>query len=155
MLYWQFRLRFAPHFSRLPTCGSSHEKQPPRARPSCSRVVNWIVVASTVAVGLFPPAAAADERPTAIKHPVLKHESDSKKAASEESLKQVMAMSEDDMLKLIPTRTGVVFCGCPNCKGGQQESGQFRWSIDRPFTLRCRFCDHEYPSEKYPANADG
>src|SRR5262245_21284237 len=99
----------------------------------------------------IPPTSGADELSKAAKHPVLSHFIDSSRAADYESVvKRVMAMSEAEMLQLIPTKTTILFCGCPNCEGGQQENRQFAWTIERPIELRCRFCDHVYPSAKYP-----
>lgn len=92
--------------------------------------------------------------PQAVKHPVLKHDVDPKRAAAyERSVRRVMAMTEDEMLELVPTKSCIMFCGCPNCSGGQQENGQFDWTIERPFELRCRFCEHRFPSETYPMTA--
>lgn len=87
------------------------------------------------------------------KHPVLSHGIEVARAADyERAVARIMAMNEEEMLRLVPTRSGILFCGCPNCPGGQQENNQFEWSIDRPYELRCRFCGHTYPSEQYPAN---
>jgi hypothetical protein len=124
------------------------------------RLLLMVILITLAEQGFLPVDAAAQERPSAIKHPVLVRQAEPSErrnvgraeGRAEEGLARIMAMSEEEIVKLIPMKTGVTFCGCPNCKGGQQESGQFNWSIDRPFTLKCRFCGHEYPSEKYPAN---
>ncbi|MBM4081860.1 MAG: alginate lyase family protein, partial [Planctomycetes bacterium] len=88
-----------------------------------------------------------------MKHPVLTHQVDAQRAATyEKAVSRVMAMSEEEMLKLIPTKSAILFCGCANCSGGQQENGMFEWTIERPSELRCKFCKHVYPSEKYPVN---
>ncbi len=95
------------------------------------------------------PLAVADEA-GAVKHPVLEHGINPKSAAGyEKAARPVMAMSEARLLELVPTKSCIMFCGCPNCSGGQQENGQFAWSIERPFELRCKYCGHVYPSEKY------
>ena len=87
----------------------------------------------------------------AVKHPVLQHDIDSKNAAGHErAAGRVMAMSEAQILELVPTKSSIMFCGCPNCSGGQQENGQFDWTIERPFELRCKYCKHVYPSREYP-----
>jgi hypothetical protein len=88
-----------------------------------------------------------------MKHPVLTHDLDPGKAAEyERAVSRVMAMSEAEMLRLVPTRSAIAICGCANCEGGAQEWApkQFDWSIDRPFELKCRFCGHVYPSDRYP-----
>ena len=86
-----------------------------------------------------------------MKHPVLQHDLDARRGTElERAVARVMAMPEPEMLALVPTRSGILFCGCPNCSGGQQENGQFHWSIEKPRELRCKYCEHVYPSEKYP-----
>jgi hypothetical protein len=42
----------------------------------------------------------------------------------EAAVERVMALSEEDLLDLVPVQTGILFCGCPNCDGGMQESNQ-------------------------------
>jgi len=92
--------------------------------------------------------------PQTVQHPVLTHDVDPNHAARyEKAVRRVMAMTEQEMLELVPTKSCIMFCGCPNCSGGQQENGQFEWTIERPFELRCRFCDHRFPSESYPMTA--
>jgi hypothetical protein len=93
----------------------------------------------------------AQEQAASPKHPVLAPSTGRRRSTNPEgAVRRVMAMSEAEMLGLIPTKSTITFCGCPICQGGQQENGQFNWTIDRPFELRCRFCDHVYPSAKYP-----
>jgi hypothetical protein len=40
----------------------------------------------------------------------------------------VLNLSESEMLRLIPERSGIYFVGCPNCEGWTQE-GQISWTI--------------------------
>ncbi|MCC6591323.1 MAG: heparinase II/III family protein [Bryobacterales bacterium] len=61
----------------------------------------------------------------------------------------VRAMSEAELRKLVPRQSGLFYVGCPNCNGGNQER-QLAWSPDRPAELYCRYCNHRYPSAKYP-----
>ncbi len=70
--------------------------------------------------------------------------------ALEDAVERVMAVSEQELLALVPVQTGILFCGCPNCDGGQQESNQLTWTLDAPHQVTCRFCGHVYPSEQYP-----
>jgi hypothetical protein len=121
----------------------------PRTR--CSSHVFWILVLGT-AVSLTG-SGAAQERRAPIKHPVLTPRVDVESAASyEKAVSRVMAMSEAEMLKLIPTQSPVIFCACPNCLGGQQEMRGLEWTIERPYELRCTQCGQTYPSEKYRPN---
>jgi len=68
----------------------------------------------------------------------------------EQAVARVMAMSEKELLDLVPKQTGILFCGCPNCDRGMQEVNQLTWTIDAPHQVKCRFCGHTYPSDKYP-----
>jgi hypothetical protein len=70
----------------------------------------------------------------------------------ERAVERVMAMSEQEVLDLVPVQTDIVFCGCPNCNRGQQESNQLTWTVEKPHQVACRLCGHVYPSEKYPMN---
>ena len=63
----------------------------------------------------------------------------------------VMGMSEEEMVGLVPDRTGFRFAGCPNCDGGAQE-GQLTWSVRHPHRVRCRYCGMVFPNETYPEN---
>lgn len=38
-----------------------------------------------------------------------------------------MQMSEEQMLELVPTQSGLYFVGCVNCQGGQQEGQLTFW----------------------------
>ena len=90
-------------------------------------------------------------QPFKVKHPTHDPKLTKAHAAKLEKLVgRVMKMSEEELLALVPPQTGILFCGCPNCDAGQQESNQLTWSIDRPHQLTCRFCGHTYPSPKYP-----
>ena len=63
----------------------------------------------------------------------------------------VMALSEAEMVALIPDKTGFRFVGCPDCDAGAQE-GQLRWSIKDPHRVQCRYCEMVFPNERYPDN---
>jgi len=68
-------------------------------------------------------------------------------------------MTYEQMLALIPTQSGLYFADCPNCTGGYQE-GQFAadweptdippYDLAHPEQMRCKYCAHVYPSERYP-----
>ncbi|MDA0745223.1 MAG: heparinase II/III family protein [bacterium] len=66
-----------------------------------------------------------------------------------ERLQPVLALSEAELLDLIPERAGLFFVGCPNCNGGAQE-GQISWSLDKPHEVFCKYCDMRYPNDKFP-----
>ncbi len=87
---------------------------------------------------------------TAIEHPVFPPATG---AGSIDTLKNrvvtVMKFSEEELLALVPTRSGFTFVGCPNCDEGAQE-GELSWHIDDPEYVFCRYCGMRYPNEKYP-----
>ena len=66
-------------------------------------------------------------------------------------VRAVMALSEAEMVALIPNKTGFRFVGCPDCDAGAQE-GQLRWSIKDPHRVQCRYCEMVFPNERYPDN---
>ena len=62
---------------------------------------------------------------------------------------EVRAMTEAQVLQLVPQQSGLNYVGCPNCKNGRQEN-QLTWSVSHPEKVTCQFCQHGYPSDKYP-----
>ena len=111
------------------------------------------IAALVLGVALTMGHRAAGEETHPVQHPVLPHDVDPKNTARyERTVRRIMAMDETRMLQLIPVKSCIKFCGCPNCSAGQQENGQFEWTIERPMELACKFCDHVYPSDAYPMN---
>ncbi|MBM4050061.1 MAG: hypothetical protein FJ279_33610, partial [Planctomycetes bacterium] len=108
-----------------------------------------LVFAGVLALTSF---ALAQERRSGMKHPVLAHAVDPKRAAEyERAVARVMAMSEDEMLAFVPPWAYVAYCECPNCYGGVEGNGVLVWSIEQPEQLKCRFCGTVVlPNEKYP-----
>ena len=72
-------------------------------------------------------------------------------AGLEENLASVMALSEEELVRLIPNRSGFRFVDCPNCAGGAEEN-QLSWSIEEPHRVFCQFCNMRFPNELYPEN---
>jgi hypothetical protein len=62
---------------------------------------------------------------------------------------KVRSLSNDEILRLIPDRSGIYFVGCPNCDGGAQE-GQISWTIEDPGNVFCKYCNLKYPNDKFP-----
>ena len=84
--------------------------------------------------------------------PVFRPQVDESQVAGlEESLAPVMALSEDELRRLIPDRSGFRFVDCPNCEGGAEEN-QLSWSIEDPDRVFCLFCGMRFPNEVYPEN---
>ena len=107
-------------------------------------VVLILAICCLVTVDLARPGAAEAA------HPVYRVEASAKRVnALKRVVARLMAMTEAEMVALVPDRTGFRFMGCPNCEEGTQE-GQLRWSISDPHRVKCRFCDMVFPNEQYP-----
>lgn len=87
----------------------------------------------------------------AVDHPALYTRLDQTQVDSlRKAVDPVLNLSEADMLKLIPTQSGLYFVGCVNCKAGMQEGQLTEWDVKNPDQVKCRFCGQVYPSDKYP-----
>ncbi|HCR16181.1 MAG TPA: hypothetical protein DIU35_01755 [Candidatus Latescibacteria bacterium] len=85
-----------------------------------------------------------------VQHPVYPVELSSKEVVQlKRSVRTVMEMTEDDLVSLVPDKTGFLFIGCPNCDAGTQE-GQLKWSVEDPDHVECKFCGMVFPNEKFP-----
>jgi hypothetical protein len=83
-------------------------------------------------------------------HPVLNHGiNESKRAEYESLVAPAMAMSEAQWLSFVPTRNPSRHCECPNCYGGVEGNHIFKWSINEPDQMTCRFCEMVWPDERY------
>jgi hypothetical protein len=107
-------------------------------------------------VCLALPLSLAGAAPAHPRLPVSLGSSDA--ASYRNSVAQVVALPEADLLRLIPAQSGIYFTDCPNCDAGIQE-GQFEggkdathtpWDPAKPRVMRCAYCGHQYPSEKFP-----
>jgi len=97
--------------------------------------------------GLAMAGIAAGDS-SAVKHPVYAARGSA--GGQESAVAPLMALSEDDLVKLVPAMNGLTFCGCPNCSGGAQE-GQMDWNgMGDPDHVHCRFCNMVFPNDKYP-----
>ena len=83
-------------------------------------------------------------------HPVYPETLDAAAVASARSrVAPCVALSEAQVRDMLTGKAGFYEVRCPNCTGG--EGGrQLVWDAARPGRLRCAYCGHEYPSEKYP-----
>ena len=69
----------------------------------------------------------------------------------ERTVSYVMSLSEEDMLSIVPTQSGIYFTACPNCDRNTQDHGDFTWSPERPAEIVCRHCGAKYPGNaQYP-----
>ena len=86
-----------------------------------------------------------------VAHPVYPSNVTAASAAGlQAAVKELLAMSDQELRDFVPKVNGFLFCGCPNCDMGTQE-GQIKWKgMTDPDKAQCRFCGFEYPSDKYP-----
>lgn len=63
----------------------------------------------------------------------------------------VRAMTEAEVVAMVPVQSGLHYVGCPNCQSGRQEN-QLTWSVKQPDRVSCQYCQHQYPSAQYPMN---
>ncbi len=105
------------------------------------------VIAACAAVLLFGSVSSCL---AAEPHPVYPVKASPKRIERlKRAVAPLMEMSEEEMVALVPDRTGFRFMGCPNCDEGTQE-GQLAWSIRDPHHVKCRYCDMVFPNETYP-----
>lgn len=92
------------------------------------------------------PARSAENAPGR-NGPVLSHritENSAEKLAQQ--LQVIMAMSEQEVLDLVPPQTPISHCGCPNCEIGAFEGmNDMLWSPEKPHQMTCKHCSHVYP----------
>ncbi len=85
-------------------------------------------------------------------HPIYTNVDAGRAADYEAAVERVMTMSEEEMLAFLPETNRIPYCECPSCYGGSQGGGIFKWTIERPDELKCRYCELvlRLPDERYP-----
>ena len=63
----------------------------------------------------------------------------------------LMAMSEDELVALVPDRTGFRYVACACCGEGVRER-QLDWSVEDPLRVRCRHCATVFPGGEFAEN---
>ena len=86
-----------------------------------------------------------------VRHPALVKGVDRNARRLQERVAEVMALSEPEMLALIPTQSGVWFAGCPVKECLNPQGSNFAWDIRHPGQLRCLTCGGTFPNERYHA----
>lgn len=66
-------------------------------------------------------------------------------------LEPVLRLTDAEITRRIPNRSGFFFVDCPNCDAGAEE-GQLAWTFDRPDEVYCRYCQMRFPNERFPEN---
>lgn len=72
--------------------------------------------------------------------------------AKSELVADLMRMSIEEIISHVPQGTGIYFVGCPNCKGGAQESGVLEWKLGMGDQVKCKYCSMIFPNAKFPNN---
>ena len=107
-------------------------------------ILIWVVLTLAFLLFLFPGRPGAE--------PVFRPEVNQRHVAGlEKNLASLLALSEKELARLIPDRSGFRFVDCPNCEGGAEEN-QLSWSIEDPDRVFCQFCNMRFPNEAYPEN---
>ncbi|MDP6777948.1 MAG: hypothetical protein QGI83_14415, partial [Candidatus Latescibacteria bacterium] len=95
-----------------------------QANLSCPRRRAWrgtaVLMVTWLIVGTVGPSQAGGS--AEVKHPVYLVEQTEKGIRRlKNRVKPIMAMSEEEMVALVPDRNGFRFMGCPACDEGTQE----------------------------------
>ncbi len=90
----------------------------------------------------------------AVDHPVYEP---AYSAGDVETLKKqtatVVAMPLDELAAMVPSASGIFYCGCPSCDGGAQEHAMI-WALGMGDRVKCRHCGMQFPNEKFPNNCE-
>ncbi len=120
----------------------------------------FVVVATSALFGAacaraaLGKGAAANEAQRNVEHPVFPPQYAKRDVPGlEKQVAPVMALSERRLYDLVPSCSGIYYCGCPNCEGGSQDGG-LTWKLSEPNRVRCRHCGMVFPHEKYPLNKE-
>lgn len=84
--------------------------------------------------------------------PVYLNMAEKDAAKLERETARVMAMNDQEVLNLLPKRSGIYFVKCPVKNCGNAQGQRYSWSPDRPDVITCKFCKTSFPSAAYPEN---
>lgn len=70
-------------------------------------------------------------------------------ATAMQTVADVMTLSEEQLIAILPKKSGVYFVGCANCDR-QAAGSEFEWNIKTPDVFKCVPCGQVYPSTNYP-----
>lgn len=65
-----------------------------------------------------------------------------------------LALSPEEIYNLVPTQSGIYFCGCPNCDGGAHEANVLVWEPGMGDSVKCRYCGMTFPNDRFPENQE-
>jgi hypothetical protein len=77
------------------------------------------------------------------------------RGAAETRLQQryahLLAISESELIALVPKQSGIWYTDCPHCDAATQDSGNWTWTPQDPKRITCRDCGEVFPENpKYP-----
>src|SRR5512133_1190405 len=122
------------HRERFPRAGLERRSAVRDHRPMLRflRSASAVLLAASCHASVYPPGVTSKDV-----------------ARLMQSTAYVRSLDEAALRKLVPAQSGLNYVGCPNCNSGQQEN-QLAWTPDRPGEVYCQYCNHRYPSSKYP-----
>lgn len=93
--------------------------------------------------------AYRDDLP-AVAHPVLSSWASGSPAQLRRQTADILALSEAELLPVLPRRNGIFFAGCPvpGCRNPQ--GSRFAWSLRDPGRITCGTCQTVFPHPDYP-----
>lgn len=86
------------------------------------------------------------------RHPVFPVPETMRQSALQAEVAPLMALSEAELIRLLPARSGIFFVKCPVPGCGNPQGSAFAWSLERPEQLVCRHCATIFPHVDYPAD---
>lgn len=91
-----------------------------------------------------------DDLPAMV-HPVLASWANLAPAHLQRRTADILALSEAELLQVLPRRNGIFFAGCPvpGCRNPQ--GSRFAWSLRDPDRITCVTCQTVFPHPDYPA----
>jgi len=95
-----------------------------------------VLGAADVTHPVYPPSYSADDLD-----------------ALKKSVADAMAMSPRQLYEMVPTASGIYYCGCPNCDGGSQEHAMV-WELGMGDRVRCKYCGMAFPNDAFPNNRE-
>ena len=87
---------------------------------------------------------------SAIRHPVYPNPFKGDVDSLKKEVDVVMNMTDEAILKLLPSRSGIFFVICPTPGCGNPQGSAFDWTPENPSAIRCRFCRKTFPSAECP-----
>lgn len=91
---------------------------------------------------------------SARQHPIFPVPDELQQQALRTDVAAVMKLSEAELIRLLPTRSGIYFVKCPVPGCGNPQGSAFTWSLAHPEQLICRHCGTIFPHADYPAQRE-